>query len=74
MAGRRPRGPPSAQRPDVSFADLVTATDLLRRQHALADPAIGSLVVHAESLGRVAQRHDRRHSGHKVQRTLVLIE
>jgi hypothetical protein len=41
----------------VLIADLVSASDLAGGQQALAHPAVGGLVVHAEGVGCFAQVH-----------------
>ena len=49
----RPGLPPGHQVAHVAFAHLVTARGLARGQHALPDPAVGGLVVHAECVGSI---------------------
>ena len=45
------------ERPDLTVIDLVTPSHLAGRKDALAHPAVGGLVVHAEGPGGLAQVH-----------------
>jgi hypothetical protein len=51
---RRARGALLGQREDVGVADLVAAARLPGRERALPDPGVGGLVMHPESVRRLA--------------------